>query len=87
MSPTQRYEFAFELIDKGDLERLMASELAVRFERRWLWDYSTTIRLGDSGLQTVSLVDTTSPSGMVATPLMSIDHSLKDIARRTSGGL
>ena len=82
MSPAQRYEFAIELKDEDDLARLMGSDLTVSRKRGFLRDYSTTIRIGGPGLGAVSLVDRTSPAGMVSVPLRSIDATLRNIHNR-----
>lgn len=82
MPPAQRYEFAFELIDREGIERLMASELTVSHKRVLGWDYSTTMRIGGPGLVAVNLADTTSPAGMVASPLRSVAESLREIRDR-----
>lgn len=76
MSPAQRYEFTIELNEEAHLERLMGSDLTVSRKRGFMRDYTTTIRIGGSGLRDVSLEDSTSPAGMVADRLSSIQHTI-----------
>ena len=82
MSPAQRYEYSIEFSDEDHLQRLMGSNLTVSRRRRFLWDHSTTIRIGGPGLGAVSLVDRSSPAGMVSTPLRNIERSLRTIQHR-----
>ena len=69
MSPSQRYEFPIKLTNEEQLSKLIGSPLTVRHKRKLLWDYSTTTRIGESGLGAVSLEDRTSPAGMIASQL------------------
>ena len=81
MSPTQRYEFNLEFTDEA-IERLVGSKLTVGRKRKFIGDHSTTIRIGGPGLRDVSLADTTSPAGMVATILGRIESSVRRISNR-----
>lgn len=87
MSPTQRYEFDLEFTDETHIERLKTSALTVRRKRKLIGDHSTTTRIGGAGLRDVSLADTTSPAGMVATPLRGIEASLRSTRNRSPFGL